>query len=336
MNTHNVAQHLILTGSGFTANFGGLLTRDLWGRIFSRLSHEQILREVLLQQTNFEAAYGAVQSGDYPQPTKDLMANATLEAFAELDERVKGWTWTPGSPYPVNEYALRKLINRFSGASDRASGFFFTLNQDFFVERVYCQDPGTEPLTIPGLENPARLPLCSTHMRTRGLPEGDFLLVPTNLDIARLEQQRSGFYYVKLHGSYGWKGQAARYPLVIGQNKGDAISGSELLSWYFRVFAAAISAGNRRILIIGYGFGDAHVNQALGIAVRNNGLQLSVMTRSTDNLIQTLRSRPDCKDVLEGLRNIYDEPMTSLYPANQEFTEGNRRLQQEFFGSVVR
>lgn len=334
MNTHNVAQHLLLTGAGFTANFGGLLTRDLWGRIYNRASNDPVLRELLLQHENFEAAYGVVQSGDYPQCTKDLMANATIDAFAELDERVKGWTWTPGSPYPVNEYALRKLINRFSGASDRASGFFFTLNQDLFVERVYCQDPGTEALTIPGLENPARLPLCSTHMRTRQLPEADFLLVPTNLDTARMEEQRSGFYYVKLHGS--WKGQAARYPLVIGQNKGEAISGSELLSWYFRAFAAAISAGNRRILIIGYGFGDAHVNQALGIAARNNDLQLSVMTRSAGDLIQTLRNRPDCKDVLEGLRNVYDEPMSSLYPTNQEFTEGNRRFQEEFFGSVVR
>jgi len=336
MNTTSVAEHLLLTGAGFTANFGGFLGRDLWGRIFSRLSRHEELRELLYQETNFETVYSVVQAGAYPQPIKDVMAQATRDAFAELDERVKGWSWNPGSPYPVNEYAIRKLINRFSGARERVSGFFFTLNQDLFVERVYCQDPGTEPLTVPGVENPARLPLFSTVLRTSAIPEGEFLRVHDNVDTSPWCQRRCGFYYVKLHGSYAWKGGTAPHLMVLGHGKGQAINGSQLLSWYFKTFDEAISAGNRKILVIGYGFADDHVNAVLSRAVGNTNLELSVMTREAGKLVQVLQSRPDCQGILRGLRNIYDEPMTSMFPADQSFTEGNRRLQEQFFGTVIR
>jgi SIR2-like protein len=337
MNKNNPNTHLLLTGAGFTSNFGGFLSRGLWDRLFNKVSGNKDLRELLYREQSFETAYASALSGPYPSEAKSEMAAAILAVFKELDDIVRNWNWNPGSAYPVNEYRIRRLIDRFSGVRNQSSGFFFTLNQDLFVERMYYPDPRVVRLELPGIQNPSRLPLFEPHFRTAQVEEQDFLVVPQEEFAESDLPNRVGFYYVKLHGSFGWKSTDGVLPMVIGQGKGDAIRGSGLLSWYFRTFEAAISAGNRRLLILGYGFGDAHINSVIDKAAMETGLEVAIMTRDRGKLLHTLQERDDCKGILMGLRYIYDRPLREMFPGDPSLstTALDEMFQKEFFGSVI-
>ena len=75
-------------------------------------------------------------------------------------------------------------------------------------------------------------------------------------DPALTARLRGGFNVIKLHGSFNWRTADGRNAMIIGAGKGDKIARSPLLSWYFDIFRQVLSAGDVRLLIVGYGLGD--------------------------------------------------------------------------------
>jgi hypothetical protein len=51
--------------------------------------------------------------------------------------------------------------------------------------------------------------------------------------------------------------------LVIGGNKTESIAQQPLLQWYHDMFRAHLCARDARLMIIGYSFGDAHINKMI-------------------------------------------------------------------------
>jgi hypothetical protein len=78
----------------------------------------------------------------------------------------------------------------------------------------------------------------------------------------------------KLHGSSNWIDGTGAPLLVMGGGKSAEINQHPLLSWYAHQFAAALQCANTRLMIIGYGFGDLHINEAVVAGVRTAGLQI--------------------------------------------------------------
>jgi SIR2-like domain len=100
------------------------------------------------------------------------------------------------------------------------------------------------------------------------------------LEPRKKELFRKGFAqiaYVKLHGSQGWLSHDGSDAMVIGTQKVSRIETEPLLKWYFSLFEQVLNTPETRLLIVGYGFGDAHVNQFIVNAI-GKGLKLYVIS----------------------------------------------------------
>jgi hypothetical protein len=142
------------------------------------------------------------------------------------------------------------LVRDFLCRFDR----IFTLNQDTLLERHYqnssLRDGSTGrwlALHTPGLQ----------ELRTPGggvFSPGLYTPASPQFSIADRHQP-----YFKLHGSSNWRTENGSL-LIMGGNKSADIAASELLSWYEQQFRAALREPGARLMVIGYGFADTHIN----------------------------------------------------------------------------
>ncbi len=66
--------------------------------------------------------------------------------------------------------------------------------------------------------------------------------------------------------------------MVIGRGKTEQINNEPLLRFYFDTFKEVLSQDKRRLLVIGYGFGDEHINSVISNAVKNHGLKIYILS----------------------------------------------------------
>ena len=62
--------------------------------------------------------------------------------------------------------------------------------------------------------------------------------------------------------------------LVMGGNKAVDINQYPLLRWYSQKFSEYLGRPQARLMVIGYSFGDAHINKTITDAADNGSLQL--------------------------------------------------------------
>jgi hypothetical protein len=80
----------------------------------------------------------------------------------------------------------------------------------------------------------------------------------------------------KLHGSSNWRDQEGSEVMILGGAKATAIQRFPVLSWYADVFRSSLFQPGARLMIIGYGFRDGHINAALESAV-DAGLKVFII-----------------------------------------------------------
>jgi len=68
--------------------------------------------------------------------------------------------------------------------------------------------------------------------------------------------------YYKLHGSHNWVSKNG-IVIVTGGHKETDIGDVPLLDWYFERLREAALSDTARVMIIGYSFGDPHINRLL-------------------------------------------------------------------------
>jgi hypothetical protein len=81
----------------------------------------------------------------------------------------------------------------------------------------------------------------------------------------------------KLHGSSNWVDEANGRLIIMGGEKTAAIRGSGVLTAYAQEFERRLSEPGTRLMIIGYGFGDGHINVALERAAAAGGLRTYII-----------------------------------------------------------
>jgi hypothetical protein len=103
---------------------------------------------------------------------------------------------------------------------------------------------------------------------------GGFKLVPAASQALVIRDGNQA--YIKLHGSSNWYAADGSRVSILGGAKQQAIGASSILRSYLDGFENALSASDSRLMVIGYGFRDKHVNAVLerGIA---KGLRLFVI-----------------------------------------------------------
>lgn len=302
---------LLLTGAGFTANFGAPLASTMWNWVYGAEAlrgHEELLEKMRLN-LDFERVYFEVTTGHYSADQKRAMAEAVLGAFRDVDNIVRSC-----EPYHhVNTTVLDTFLASFAG-SRGTRGYIFTLNQDLYLERWYLNDE--RPL-LPGIPPNAvwRVP----SRRDASLEPDDYIIAPDETAVREYRErfgQHDTFVYVKLHGSTNWLRPGGQPQMVLGAQKRESIDAEPLLQWYMNILCEALNERNRLLLIIGYGFGDSHINTVIADAIVNSGLQFVVVNPSTtETLLKAMRFDHHCGEILErGMTSHVPHTLREIFP----------------------
>jgi hypothetical protein len=312
---------LILTGAGFTKNFGGLLSNEMWVVIFNNplIQDKPKLKELLLNNFNFEDIYSSVMGGNYTQEEKIVFQQAIEDAYKELDDLI---THTKFDNSTINIPLLSHLIALPINRDEQ--GLFFTLNQDIFVEKKL------------GRRSPGAQFDDAVYGREISLDRSRFITLPSSneLDNIKREFNKFGFWYIKLHGSYGWLSHDGTHRMAIGNNKLDDIQREPLLKWYFEVFHQAITEGDKKLLVIGYGFRDEHINKTLLEGVNHHNLTLYVISPENPyNFHKNIEyGHAYAMPLWLAIRGYFPYTMQEIFPPGERFSYKFERIKSALLG----
>jgi hypothetical protein len=262
-------KRVLLIGAGFSRNWGGWLASEVNGHLptSSRLRSDPHAVDVLRRTANsggFEAALAEIQDEYAKNPTSENLAHlknlqdAVQTMFADMEAGFasrRGWEF-------CND--LQFKIARFLSPFDA----IFSLNQDLLFERHYhdmdltlCQPKKWFGWRRPGIR--------ALNDHNQGYPPDvgklTWMPLPEPFSVEPAHQP-----LFKLHGSWNWWSPDAAQMLVMGGNKLATIQGHPLLRWYHQQFEAYLSEPDSRLMVIGYGFADQHINDTIARAATAN------------------------------------------------------------------
>ncbi len=308
--------YVLLLGAGFSRNWGGWLASEAFEYLLGCPHLDAGLKELLWRHKRaggFEAGLAELQEIHFrsnrttPEPSLTKLQNAILQMFKDMD---KAFSQVQFEFQNYMEYLVRSFLVRFDA--------IFTLNQDLLLERHYLDGnvalgsyrswdgwhiPGMKPVTsdLSGLQN-----------RNLGRWEPD----PPNFNVSPRLQP-----FFKLHGSNNWIDSNSQELLVLGGNKVSIIEQFPILKWSHDQFKEYLSRPDTRLMVIGYSFGDNHINTAIRNAVASRNLHIFVID-------------PLGVDVIDKNRDatIYapDELASVLWP---HLIGSSRRSLRETFGA---
>jgi len=329
----NISRYVLLTGAGFTKNFGAFLAKEICSELFNNFQRQSSdrLKELPLNDSDYESIYHQVINGDYSDKEKTSINMAIFDVYHKIDKIVAEWTGRKDGANPVNIYGVNKFIERFSGQRPDTVGFFFTLNQDLFIERYFNSGmEGLDTLGVRKIPNNENINLKLPIERGK-----DFITLPTENELNKIIDEKLSsrmIYYVKLHGSYGWLSSNGVNSYVIGKNKEDQLSQEPLLSYYFDKFKKILSMPDRKLFIIGYSFRDNHINNIIADAVSNSGLKIYVISPlALQEFSNDLRSAEHGLTILKALKGYYPNSLLDIFPPDQSETHIWREILTNYF-----
>ncbi len=330
------SQHILFTGAGFSHNFGTPLANELWALIFNHpeVQESEGVRSALLSNSDFETVYHLIMEGQYSEEEKKAIESAVLDGYADIDTIIRAFSSHREAPYKVNLNAIQKMINAFTG-SRQEPGYIFTLNQDLFFERKYF---GRERPVLPGINSNPKW-FSSSFKETlhdedqiHGLPTAGAIESKPKVFLSN-----SKLFLLKLHGSCNWTSSIRKRQMVIGRVKDAQIKEEPILSWYFDIFRTVLFQQDRRLLSIGYGFGDEHINAILSEGVLKYGLRIYVVSPSPPSKLQkSLEGKEGGKEIWCGLGGYYPYNFEQMFPDDGSDSIGWQNLQKQFFNRRIR
>ncbi len=260
---------IALLGAGFTRNWGGWLAAELIGELCGRLIDRPHLNQMLRLSGDFEYVLGARRAVAEREPSNEQavedvprLEEAILKSFATVNAALARVPDLRFGSATDERCSIRRFLARFDA--------IFTLNQDLLLELHYdgmgLESGGQwQHYYFPGIV------LTRGWLRARREERNGQTLVVGSVPVAPAERYQPVF---KLHGSVNWRAGDGGRALVVGTGKEKAIPGSELLQWYHEQFRRYLSEGNTKIMVIGYGFTDQHVNSSLLQAAKQHSLAM--------------------------------------------------------------
>ena len=277
---------VILLGAGFSRNWGGWLAQEVFNYLIGVpeiRKHDRLIKLLWQHHSDggFESVVAEVQRNYVLDPARYSTELTTLQTalhqlFSDMND---GYASTPDWEFQqYQELMVRTFLIRFDA--------IFTLNQDLLLEQKYLNDNimlGSSGKwggwQIPGmkLDMQSLLPL---QERATGI------WIPT----AQITSDPRYQPLYKLHGSINWRTAANQALMIIGGDKAQQISAQPILTSYAEVFESTLMRPETRLMIIGYGFRDHHINRVIGRATYERGLKFFVICPEGAKIAETFRS----------------------------------------------
>lgn len=273
--------NILLLGAGFSYNWGGWLASEVFEYLLGikEIQDSAYLKSLLWKYKDkggFEAAIGAVKSDNNKPLELSILNNAVYKMFQDMD---KGFINLNSFDFTNSrEGGVRSWLPKFDA--------IFTLNQDILLERYYLND--NVQLLSNREWNGWEMPNLQYNAR--------YFQDPKNSDIPTLSPKITGFDapfkeksriqpYFKLHGSFNWKTGSDNL-MVVGGQKEQYINNHKILQWYQDAFKYYLSKANTRLVIVGYSFGDEHINNML-IDAAAHGLTIFIIDPQGVDVLKT-------------------------------------------------
>jgi hypothetical protein len=278
--------HYLLTGAGFSANWGGWVASEAFEYLLGtpEIMADPQLRDLLWKYQaagGFEVALAELQRGyssgfaqQWTEKQLIQLQNAVGRMFDDMNKSFRGrgnleflrpepFVQTTEERVQAMNRTVQRFLMRFKA--------IFTLNQDLLLEHLYLSKPDVMNAVRPELPGLQRIP--DPHGQS-GESWADSSWCPAiNQPVVLHEGSQA---YVKLHGSANWYAGDGSRVLIMGGSKQQAIAASSILSSYLNVFETALTMPDSRLMVIGYGFGDEHINGVIDRAARR-GLKMFVI-----------------------------------------------------------
>lgn len=264
--------HILLTGAGFTNAVNAYLTIQIWEHAFNQpeVAGDEILRKEMLNNghdLNYEQIYWVLQK---TQGYEKAFANYLIaldRVFAQIDEIIRTSLIGETKTHGVNLGSLYEWLAGFRNKTG-APGFIFTLNHDLFLERFLGSKAGAPLMPgVPGNVQP------EVVAKTRTLEK---IKIPKDASREEITKQLRDFNLIKLHGSSNWMYEDGGATMLTGPRKMDAVKLHPLLEAYGRIFTDTLVSCKGQLWVIGYGFGDQNVNDAISKGIEN-GLSVYII-----------------------------------------------------------
>lgn len=335
----DIKKTVLITGAGFSKNFGGFLASEMWSYIFNNpeVQKNEVLRGDLISNYDYESVYESMMHQTRLPPWEEerqrgckILTDVIVTAYSKLDNIIREWKYRKDSPCPINHYALDEFLDRFSGNAHNGKGFIFTLNQDLFFERKYING---QPFVYPGVKYPYQLN--EPIRRDSQLPHEMYITIPSKEISAeeREEELRIGnSFYIKLHGSFNWRSSDGNQLIITGENKSEKIKKIGLLNWYWDILRTVLNQGDAKVIIIGYGFKDTHLNKIMEQAIFEKNLKVYIISPEAFSSIRATTKQYQFHKALEkGLSGYFQSDLLGLFPSGQSKTQFLQDIKDYFF-----
>jgi hypothetical protein len=315
---------ILLTGAGFSYNWGGMLASEVFSYLIGCDEIDDELRRLLWRDRNFEDVLAALQraTDDEGKRRYQLLVSALAGMFNGMGQAFMQREFEFRNP-PDTRYSLQSFLARFDA--------IFTLNQDTLLEQKYI------PLVGPPKWGRADLP----GIKYLGSPQ----LTGSVYDrIAVMEPNPGDFQmppgiqpYIKLHGSCNWNdGPSGGRILIMGGQKAVSIGQFPILTWYHQQFRNMLMRAGARLMVIGYSFSDAHINDAIMDAIKRGDLKLFLVDPAGDRILDMRDPRAMIPDhpgplldtILPRIIGISQRPISTTF--NSDIVEHGNLCR--FFG----
>jgi len=280
----------LLTGAGFTKNFGGWLAAEFQEHLLSKAQIRSSPELLQLVQTvpSFEQALAKARNGLITNVNLKALEEAIVDGFKDQEMALRG----SGIDGSINQTRLALFMSQFCNRwRGYDTGFLFTVNQDLWFERYLRRTKHTNPLELLGVD--FYFPMSSTNFqRMNRFTMDASAVINGDSPPGNKKLEPAGFFnIVKLHGSHNWRTEGGGL-LIIGGDKESAIKKSAFLTAYAELFRELLVLEDARLFIIGYGFNDPHINVTIEEACTPpNSLKLWIWDRgSLSDMCQKLLS----------------------------------------------
>jgi SIR2-like domain len=290
---------LLLTGAGFSYNWGGPLASDVFSALLADTGLDSHTRDLLFDSGGaFETVLADLQLSKDPGDQKryDALITSVVGIFNGMNNTFMHMQFEFENP-PSVQHSMTSFLTRFHA--------IFTLNQDALLEQHY------NPMIGPPM-NWGHLQLPGTRLMPRFQPSGarqdKFALMEPNPPFRTFGSGAQP--YVKLHGSVNWvESNMGKRILIMGGQKAVSIGRYPILTWYHDEFRKMLLRPSAKLMVIGYSFSDSHINDAIvdGTAA---GLKLFIVDPFA---LKVLKNDPRIGSARSSLIGYSDRPLKTTF-----------------------
>jgi hypothetical protein len=225
--------NILLTGAGFTRNWGGWLAAEVFSHLMS-CNLDETTRELLILHRatgGFENAMAELQrrvKADPSDVNNERLHALTSELYGMFNLMSQGFLHSEFEFQNDISFMITPFLNQFDA--------IFTLNQDTLLETHYFDRtvPRWLGVQLPGMKHfgPPQRIIGSIFDKTRKMTP----------DLAKYRVQPQHQPYFKMHGSINWVIDEKSGPLmVLGGDKAGFIAERPILTRYQEEFAAYLA-----------------------------------------------------------------------------------------------